>query len=284
MISTMRQGFSLVEPKRSGVPSKDGIHLRQAFSLVELSIVLVILGLLTGGILAGQSLIRASELRSVTSDFQRYTAATNTFRDKYFALPGDMNNATSFWGKDTTSTSACAGASGSAGTPGTCNGNGDGWIGTDHLENYRAWQQLAMAGLIEGTYVGFVNPVANATPPTPGVAVPKSKMGNAYWVAAQLSQSTAVNFELGYSDLSDVRYNWLTFTGVNSVYWIGGGILKPEEAWNIDTKMDDGIPGTGKVRSGHNSPSCASTTVSTTAVYALTNTSKSCGIIGFMLN
>ena len=59
------------------------------FSLVELSIVLVILGLLTGGILAGQSLIRAAELRSISTDYSRYIAAVQAFRDKYFALPGD---------------------------------------------------------------------------------------------------------------------------------------------------------------------------------------------------
>ena len=72
--------------------------MRSGFSLVELSIVLVILGLLTGGILAGQNLIRAAELRSVTTQFQNYHAAVMTFRDKYFALPGDMANAEDFWG------------------------------------------------------------------------------------------------------------------------------------------------------------------------------------------
>lgn len=66
---------------------------RNAFSLVELSIVLVILGLLVGGILAGQSLIRASELRAVTSEQARIVTAIQAFRDKYFALPGDMRNA-----------------------------------------------------------------------------------------------------------------------------------------------------------------------------------------------
>ena len=70
----------------------------QGFSLVELSIVLVILGLLTGGILAGQSLIRASELRAATAEYQRYATSIQSFRDKYMALPGDMTNATRFWG------------------------------------------------------------------------------------------------------------------------------------------------------------------------------------------
>src|SRR5438552_4058186 len=80
---------------KRGAPS---LIPRQAFSLVELSIVLVILGLLVGGILSGQSLIRAAELRSVTTEFSRYLAAVQSFKDKYFALPGDMANATAFWG------------------------------------------------------------------------------------------------------------------------------------------------------------------------------------------
>ena len=63
------------------------LRTKQAFSLVELSIVLVILGLLAGGVLSGQALIRAAELRSVTADYQRYTAAIMVFRDKYFSFP-----------------------------------------------------------------------------------------------------------------------------------------------------------------------------------------------------
>ena len=74
------------------------MNQRHAFSLVELSIVLVILGLLVGGVLSGQSLIRAAQLRSVTTQFANYRAAVFTFRDKYFALPGDMANASAFWG------------------------------------------------------------------------------------------------------------------------------------------------------------------------------------------
>ncbi|MBY6117485.1 prepilin-type N-terminal cleavage/methylation domain-containing protein [Mameliella alba] len=73
--------------------------VRSGFSLVELSIVLVILGLLIGGVLTGQNLIRAAELRSVMTEFKTYQTAVMTFRDKYFALPRDMTNATDFfWG------------------------------------------------------------------------------------------------------------------------------------------------------------------------------------------
>ena len=102
--------------------------MKNAFSLVELSIVLVILGLLTGGILGGQSLIRAAELRSVSTEAARYTTAVYSFRDKYMALPGDMPNATAFWGAaPDCSAQTASGAS-------TCNGNGDGmlrWGGTN---------------------------------------------------------------------------------------------------------------------------------------------------------
>jgi prepilin-type N-terminal cleavage/methylation domain-containing protein len=72
----------------------DSIYRKQtAFSLVELSIVLVILGLLVGGVLSGQALIRASEMRSITAQANQYRAAIYSFRDKYFAIPGDMANA-----------------------------------------------------------------------------------------------------------------------------------------------------------------------------------------------
>ena len=69
-----------------------------AFTLVELSIVLVIIGLLVGGVLSGKSLIRASELRAVASEFSYYKIAIGNFKDKYSALPGDMRNAVTYWG------------------------------------------------------------------------------------------------------------------------------------------------------------------------------------------
>ncbi len=120
-----RKSLSMRPRAAKAIPAFAG--MTNGFSLVELSIVLVILGLLTGGILSGQNLIRAAELRAVTTEFSAYQTAVMTFKDKYFALPGDMRNATDFWGS--------AGGSGvigdgcEAGTPTgtqTCNGNGDG--------------------------------------------------------------------------------------------------------------------------------------------------------------
>jgi prepilin-type N-terminal cleavage/methylation domain-containing protein len=96
----------------------------RGFSLVELSIVLVILGLLVGGVLSGQSLIRASELRKVTTEYTSIVAAVGSFREKYLYLPGDFPNASQFWG------AAAAGAgcwfTPNPGTVPTCSGNGDG--------------------------------------------------------------------------------------------------------------------------------------------------------------
>lgn len=209
--------------------------MRHGFSLVELSIVLVILGLLTGGILTGQNLIRAAELRSVTTEFQRYQAAIMTFRSKYFALPGDMRNATDFWG----ASSGCSGASPS----GTCNGNGDGLLssgwplvdGTSY-EDFEAFNQLALAGLIEGDYTGIAT-----GDHTPGDEIARSRTGNMTWW---------VRSEPAVYSIPEFTYNSLTFSALRSGYTptiAGGGGLTSEETWNIDTKLDDGQAGTGLV-------------------------------------
>src|SRR5690606_13638021 len=83
-----------------------------AFSLVELSIGLLILGLLTGGTLGRKEMIRAAELRSGMTESQQLQTVVNAFTGKYDALPGDMKNAERFWGpKCSASQTACPGAS-----------------------------------------------------------------------------------------------------------------------------------------------------------------------------
>jgi len=63
---------------------------RNGFTLIELSIVLVIIGLIVGGILVGQDLIKAAEVRAQISQIEKYNSAVNTFRAKFQAIPGDM--------------------------------------------------------------------------------------------------------------------------------------------------------------------------------------------------
>ncbi len=65
------------------------MHVK-GFTLIELSIVLVIIGLIVGGVLVGQDLIRAAGVRSTISQIEKYQTAVNTFRGKYGYLPGDI--------------------------------------------------------------------------------------------------------------------------------------------------------------------------------------------------
>jgi prepilin-type N-terminal cleavage/methylation domain-containing protein len=237
---------------------------KRAFSLVELSIVLVILGLLIGGILSGQSLIRAAELRSVTTEVNRYRSAMFTFRDKYFQLPGDMNNAYAFWG----STLGCTNNDSTVVSTG-CNGNGNGQL----EEFFRAWQHLTAAGLIEGRYSG----TATGGTAVPGTNVPASKLSNGAWGLWPFTLS-----------------GWLGWQGTQTANWVFVGsyyatnqpissVLKPEEAWNIDSKVDDGMPATGKVYGGpgYNTGGCTSG-AGTAAIYALSTNSVTCSI-AFMI-
>ncbi len=255
-------------------------HKSHGFSLVELSIVLVILGLLVGGVLAGQSLIRAAELRVVTTEYTRYITASQSFRDKYFMLPGDISNAQSFWG----SAAACPGTSAQPSTNATtCNGNGDGAImyyaGSNEL--YRYWQHLANAGLVEGTYSGVTGGAANSYTSIVGTNVPRSKLNGAGWSAynygTQLISSTWA-FEGVYENIFFLGSNYADYLSDTPV-------LKPEEAWNIDTKLDDGKPGTGLVRvresltSCHDAGTSNSAALAGTARYALATTTVSCDLI-----
>lgn len=250
--------------------------MRNGFSLVELSIVLVILGLLTGGILAGQSLIRASELRSVTNEYSRYITALQTFRDKYFALPGDMSNATSFWGKDNTN---CAGDLGSVGTPGACNGNGDGVIdpaaaASVRGERFQIWKQLALAGLIEGSYSGIAGTGGN-NHTVFATNSPPSKLGNAGWGVSNLNQTATASTTIFQIDFG----NHFQFGAQSTTAGPTVIVLKPEELWNIDTKLDDGRPGNGKVIA-QGIDTCTTATAGTqlNADYRLDNSAVACAI------
>jgi prepilin-type N-terminal cleavage/methylation domain-containing protein len=231
------------------------LDLTKGFTLVELSIVLVILGLLVGGVLTGQSLIRASELRSVTTDYRKFQTAVNAFRDKYFSLPGPMANATAFW-------------------PTAINGDGSNEFGNYLGNGVKAWQHLSLAGMIEGKYSGTqVGTPVNSGVCVSGVECPPSKITGRVFLT--ITNSTGITPPYGL-----VRPNgFLFYDGTNID---GGAGMKPEDAWNIDTKIDDGQPGTGMLigmglggfLNGDGWSNCATTAAGT--AYTITRTDTPC--------
>lgn len=227
----------------------------QGVTLVELSVVLIIIGLLMGGVVAAKNLIRAAELRQVMVELDGYKGAIKVFRDRYRALPGDMQDATRVWG-------AYPYCNLSAGTPaaeGVCNGNGDGRVGQlnwtsaypscsrsaqsvqSQVEAYQFWRHLQMAGLITGEYTGHVGSFLAWEA---GVNTPDSQMGKGFtWTPMDAyncdqrvwdegGQGQALRF--GAADSANIASASETF--------------QPEEAYSIDSKVDDGFPGMGNVR------------------------------------
>lgn len=215
------------------------------FSLVELSIVLVILGLLTGGILGGQNLMHAAELRTISKEAQEYQTMIHTFKDKYFALPGDMNNATAFW---TEATADCTYVPGTATGTQTCDGDGDGSVGMggageDH-ERFLFWHHLHLSNLLNANMNGQAS---SGDDFQPGVNNPLARYSNASW--------SFEDFGLYSGDVRVFDGNYghsLFFAGDHGgPSWPDWATMTPEDAWNVDMKVDDGMPAQGKVRALH---------------------------------
>ena len=256
----------------------------RGFSLVELSIVLVILGLLTGGILTGQTLIRAAELRAVTTEYQNYLSATQTFRSKYFALPGDFRDATRFWSRQINAAHCVTNSSAAVVTSGSCDGNGDGILdnasaASQSGENFQFWRHLALAGLVENTYTGLA--ASNgAEHHVIGSNCPRSKLSSGGWGAEHTGQYS------GSGNAYALDYGTELYLGAETASTFNtGAVLSPEDAWNIDTKMDDGLPAQGKTIAFDSAGFGTATACTTSAdqndldgTYNLTNTAIACSL------
>ncbi len=227
-----------------------------AFSLIELSIILVILGLITGGILTGQSLTKAAELRAITTEFREFQTGVYAFKGKYFALPGDISNAHEFWGVAGGAGmigDGCESASGS-GTE-TCSGDGDNAIeenGTNrYAENFTFWQHLSNAELIAGQFTGITGP-SFSDDATPGENVPASTYPGAGWSVDQQEWPNATRYNINYAA------HTLEFGANETGSDVDQPVLIPEDAWNIDKKIDDGLPAKGQVIAFFWNNQCAS--------------------------
>ncbi len=259
----------------------------RGFTLLELAMVIALMTFLISGIVVGHTMIRASELRSVISDVARYTEAVTDFRDKFRALPGDFSGATDLWGAASADPGTCLSTAGT-GTQ-TCNGNGDGRITTQssitlssQYEQFRAWQHMAIAGLIEGYYSGIPGPLG----PQDAMLdknVPSSKMGGGGYdiISMTALEAGATNHYYPLNYLHMIEFG--ADLGATQPGSTTGPLLTVDEALSIDTKQDDGLPGSGRIiaprKSSLITPNCTDNDQPNLARYDTTQTGRKCSLI-----
>jgi prepilin-type N-terminal cleavage/methylation domain-containing protein len=187
---------------------------QKGFTLVEIAIVLVIIGLLLGGILKGQELINSARVRNLADSTTGIQAAYFGFIDRYRRAPGD-------W--DVTSANNAIG--------GTINSGGNNNGRLDNSANWNEpnalWEHLSKAGFINGSYVG----PGNVEPSTQNGAGPFNPFNSAIVVARTNN----------YIDV--------TATPPSRLHLIVGRGTPVEIARELDTKVDDSNPATGGLRS-----------------------------------
>ena len=205
--------------------------MEKGFTLIELSIVLVLVGLIISGVVGGEALIRQAELRSIMTQANGYRVAINTFQLQYDALPGDIPDAWDYWG------AACGPNDFSRN--GGCNGDGNSYIvgnppnsSQNEGEALRFWQHLTLAELIPGNYTGAIMPS-----PVIGVTVPGTKIGNVlFFPESMMLYSTEERNYFSIEESIPGPSNWQSG-------WLTGG-----EAARIDRKFDDGLAHDGKIK------------------------------------
>jgi len=187
---------------------------KNGFTLVELAIVLVIIGLITAGIVGSQALLRQSEIRSVITGFHSLNTAYKAFSFEYNAVTGDFDDAWNYWGTD------CFTPEDTTPTEDECNGDGNKQVHKDDLY----WTHLRLAEIINQE-VGLSVNVAETSS-----------------VEAIDSPVEGGIFRLTYvsGTLFEQVGTFIVLQARNHL-----GILPVKSAKNLDKKMDDGNASTG---------------------------------------
>lgn len=209
--------------------------MKKGFTLIELAIVLVIIGLLIAGILAGQSLIRQAQFRKAISQLRTHKLSINSFVTKYGQLPGDFNRAKDFMPDCKEDTLHGF----------TCSGNGNGSIGdsnggssTDPInhveEGVMIWRHLSLSGLMAGDYNINDVPTWNDAD-VPEFSFPDSSIYKIMFVPGSEYQG-----DIPAMNKNNVMY-FAQLEGVDT--------SSCDSVAELDYKIDDGKYSTGNMRS-----------------------------------
>lgn len=232
------------------------------FTLIELSMVVVIIGLIVGGVLVGNELIEAAKARGAMSEVDQIQTAAHTFRLKYNGLPGDIRDA------DKLGLPKIVSGFGA-------NGNGNRLIESHANTGYQAgevilfWRHLKAARLFDSSVdETLTDSCAPNISPNPNIEqfkqyYPYSKAlsNGASWIAfpgySEASDSTWGTGPTHGGSLSGKNYLFLAVPYYHSTCqmvinsaWTNA--FHPRVAAYIDSKMDDGLPESGKVMIVHN--------------------------------
>ena len=222
--------------------SLTAVRSQAGFTLVELAVVMIIIGLLIGGVLKGQELVKNAQITATISQLKGVDAATSTFRDMYNGVPGDLRNAGN-------RIPGC-GDSAICSTPGAAADSGNSQLNSapgaaPAAEAQAFFIQLALADLLTG-----IDTSATACTAW-GLCFPEAKAGSGaglqvgyYGGAATLGAAAAGVPPRGH------YVTIQTDPGLAVNETASQAALTPNQAARIDSKVDDGNPTTGSVVSG----------------------------------